>query len=122
MPGYIRKSFRFGPLRINVSKSGVGYSLGVKGARIGIRPDGRRYLHAGRDGLYARQELGGPSANGAPSGLGLREMRDAEIEAAQQRSAWVAQSVSAHQTELALLLLLVLGITGAFTCCGEPLT
>lgn len=36
-----RKSFTFGPLRINVSKSGVGFSLGVKGFRIGRSAKGK---------------------------------------------------------------------------------
>src|SRR5262249_13335065 len=49
---------RFGPLRFNLSKSGIGLSAGVKGARIGIRPDGHAYTNVGRYGLYYRQELG----------------------------------------------------------------
>ena len=36
-----RKSFTFGPLRINVSKSGVGFSRGVKGFRIGRSAKGK---------------------------------------------------------------------------------
>ena len=58
MPFFIRKPFSKGPFRFNVSKSGIGISFGVTGARIGIRPNGRIYTHAGRFGLYHRQELG----------------------------------------------------------------
>jgi hypothetical protein len=29
------KAFNFGPLRVNLSKKGVGYSLGVWGFRVG---------------------------------------------------------------------------------------
>ena len=36
-----RKSFTFGPLRINISKSGIGFSLGVKGFRIGRSAKGK---------------------------------------------------------------------------------
>lgn len=54
---FIRRAFSIGPFRINLSKSGFGVSLGVKGLRIGQRPDGKRYLHAGRGGLYFRQSL-----------------------------------------------------------------
>jgi len=54
---YLRKSFGFGPFRLNLSKSGVGASFGVKGARIGINPEGRAYVHAGRAGFYFRQSL-----------------------------------------------------------------
>ena len=54
---YIRKGFNFGPLRLNLSRSGLGASFGIKGARIGIGPRGR-YIHLGRGGLYYRQSLG----------------------------------------------------------------
>jgi hypothetical protein len=53
---YIRKGFNFGPLRLNLSRSGFGASFGVKGARIGIGPRGS-YIHMGRGGLYYRQTL-----------------------------------------------------------------
>ena len=36
-----RKSFSIGPLRINISKSGIGFSLGVKGFRIGRSAKGK---------------------------------------------------------------------------------
>ena len=36
-----RKSINIGPLRINFSKSGVGFSLGVKGFRIGRSAKGK---------------------------------------------------------------------------------
>lgn len=52
---YIRKSFRAGPIRFNLSKSGIGASIGVTGARVGITSQGRSYVHAGRGGLYFRQ-------------------------------------------------------------------
>ena len=54
---YIRKAISFGPLRFNLSKSGIGVSVGVKGARIGTGPGGA-YVHMGRHGLYYRQRLG----------------------------------------------------------------
>ncbi len=53
---YLRKSFRAGPIRFNLSKSGIGLSGGVKGARIGTGPRGS-YVHAGRHGLYYRKQL-----------------------------------------------------------------
>jgi hypothetical protein len=53
---YIRKAFNFGPLRLNLSRSGLGTSFGVKGARIGAGPRGS-YVHMGRGGLYYRQTL-----------------------------------------------------------------
>ncbi len=53
---YLRKSFRAGPVRFNLSKSGLGLSGGVKGARLGVGPRGT-YVHAGRHGLYYRKHL-----------------------------------------------------------------
>lgn len=55
---YIRKSLKAGPLRFNLSKSGVGVSVGVPGFRVGTGPRGN-YVHAGRNGLYYRATLGG---------------------------------------------------------------
>lgn len=54
---YLRKALSFGPFRFNLSRSGVGVSVGVKGARIGINPRGQTYIHAGRGGVYYRQTL-----------------------------------------------------------------
>lgn len=53
---YIRKSIRLGPVRLNLSKSGIGTSIGVKGFRIGSGPRGN-YIHAGRNGFYYRASL-----------------------------------------------------------------
>lgn len=36
-----RKSINIGPLRINISKSGIGFSLGVKGFRVGRSAKGK---------------------------------------------------------------------------------
>lgn len=36
-----RKSINLGPLRINLSKSGVGFSVGVKGFRVGRSAKGK---------------------------------------------------------------------------------
>ena len=63
MAWYLRKSVSIGPVRFNLSKSGVGTSVGVKGFRVGVRPNGKSYVHAGRYGLYYRQELGNPDQN-----------------------------------------------------------
>jgi hypothetical protein len=57
MPFYIRKAFNIGPIRINLSKSGLGASVGVRGARISTGPRGPE-VHAGRYGLYYRERIG----------------------------------------------------------------
>lgn len=56
MPFYLRKSLRVGPLRFNLSKSGIGVSAGIPGFRIGMGPRGN-YIHAGRNGFYYRSTL-----------------------------------------------------------------
>ena len=56
---YIRKAVSVGPFRFNLSKSGVGLSVGVKGFRVGSGPRGN-YVHMGRYGLYYRASLDGP--------------------------------------------------------------
>jgi hypothetical protein len=43
MGWFFRKSVNFGPLRINISKSGVGYSVGGKDLRVGVDAKGHRY-------------------------------------------------------------------------------
>lgn len=55
---YLRKSISAGPFRFNLSGSGLGLSVGVKGFRVGTGPRGN-YVHMGRDGLYYRASLGG---------------------------------------------------------------
>ena len=60
MPFYYRKSLSFGPVRFNLSKSGVGVSAGIRGFRIGSGPRGN-YVHMGRGGLYYRATLDSPT-------------------------------------------------------------
>ena len=54
---YFRKTASLGPFRLNFSKSGIGVSAGIKGARISTGPRGT-YIHAGRNGFHYRQRLG----------------------------------------------------------------
>ena len=56
MSFYLRKSIGVGPLRFNLSKSGIGVSVGVKGFRVGAGPRGN-YVHVGRGGVYYRKTL-----------------------------------------------------------------
>jgi hypothetical protein len=72
---YIRKGFNFGPLRLNLSRSGLGTSFGVKGLRIGLGPRGA-YLHAGRGGLYYRKSLGSLAGGPPPSTGSLEPVPD----------------------------------------------
>ncbi len=56
MPFFIRKSFSSGPVRLNLSKGGLGVSAGITGARIGVNRRGS-YVYGGRHGLYYRESL-----------------------------------------------------------------
>lgn len=55
---YVRKSIKAGPFRYNLSKSGVGVSVGVPGFRVGTGPRGN-YIRAGKGGVYYRATIGG---------------------------------------------------------------
>lgn len=54
---YFRKSFKCGPIRFNLSQSGIGASIGVKGLRYGVNAKGKEYVHAGRYGMYYRKQF-----------------------------------------------------------------
>ena len=75
MGWFLRRSFRVGPLRFNLSKRGIGASVGVKGARLGVDATGKPYAAGGRYGLYFRERLGArrthqPAGEIGPSGEG----------------------------------------------------
>jgi len=55
---YFRKNINLGILRINFSKSGIGFSLGIPGFRIVKPAVGKVYLHIGKKGFYYRKSLG----------------------------------------------------------------
>ncbi|MFA6045082.1 MAG: DUF4236 domain-containing protein [Phycisphaerales bacterium] len=47
---YFRKSVNVGPFRVNLSKSGIGYSVGGAGFRTGKSATGRKYTSFGIPG------------------------------------------------------------------------
>ena len=67
-----RKSNSFGPFRVNMSRSGLGFSVGGKGFRTGVSSRGKRYStfsipgtgigynmpHGGGGGRRARSKAG----------------------------------------------------------------
>jgi hypothetical protein len=59
MPWNFRRSVNLGPFRINASKSGLGYSVGVRGFRVGKDAKGRTYTAASipDTGIYRRDYL-----------------------------------------------------------------
>lgn len=61
-----RRSVNIGPFRLNLSKSGVGYSMGGGGFRTGVRPNGRRYsrMSIPGTGIYYTSTHGTAGARG----------------------------------------------------------
>ena len=51
---YLREGISVGPVRFNLSKSGVGVSIGVTGARMGVGPKGG-YVHVGKGPIRYRK-------------------------------------------------------------------
>jgi hypothetical protein len=45
-----QKRLSLGPLHLNVSKSGIGYSVGMRGARFGVSSTGHPYTSIGLPG------------------------------------------------------------------------
>jgi hypothetical protein len=54
---FFRRSSTFGPFRLNFSKSGIGASVGLKGARLTMTPRGTTYVTVGSRGFYYRETL-----------------------------------------------------------------
>lgn len=76
MAFYIRKAFKTGPVRLNLSKGGLGISGGITGARVGINSRGT-YVHGGRHGLYYRKYAKQGRQSSARGGKTARNRRGA---------------------------------------------
>jgi hypothetical protein len=75
-----RRSLKLGPLNLNFSKSGMGYSVGARGFRVGKDAKRRSYTAASipGTGLYSRTYSGqgrasGGNAAGLPSAPAARD-------------------------------------------------
>jgi hypothetical protein len=73
-----RKSFGSGPFRINLSKSGVSFSAGVKGARINVGPRGT-YVNLSSHGISYRHKISGSGAAPIPTNGGGGQLAPAVI-------------------------------------------
>ncbi len=71
MGWYFRRSKKFGPFRITVSKSGISTSVGVGGLRLTNSSHGTHFSASPGGGLYYRQRIGGQPLTPAlhPPGL-----------------------------------------------------
>lgn len=59
-----RKSIKFGPFRINVSNTGVGWSVGTRGFRTGVSAKGRPYTTTSIPGTGLSHTTTSPRASG----------------------------------------------------------
>jgi hypothetical protein len=99
---FLRKSFRLGPLRVNLSRRGLGASVGVTGARVGIDAGGRSYVAGGRRGIYFRRR--GPRVVGGNGGGGGAEGADGATGLG-RALVWVGVGVVAALAGLVLVVL-----------------
>ncbi len=68
---YLKKSIKCGPLRFNLSNSGIGISTGVKGLRVGVDGKGRTYIGGGKGILRYRKQLSSPKGGNSADNAGI---------------------------------------------------
>ena len=64
-----RRSIRIGPVRLNISRRGIGASIGVRGLRTGVSSTGRRYTRVSLPGTglgYEHTHQASPEAEPRP--------------------------------------------------------
>lgn len=66
-----RKSVGLGPFRVNLSKGGVGFSVGGPGFRTGVNSRGRRYTSFSLPGTGLRYQTSGKGGAQGCAGLVL---------------------------------------------------
>jgi len=111
---YYRKSIKFGGFRVNLSKSGIGYSYGVKGFRISAGPRGT-YATVGAGGFYYRERIDKPKQRPPQPHLNRRDSspHDGIIETADVNelidasSERVLSEVNERRAKIRLTLLIV---------------
>jgi hypothetical protein len=74
---FFRKSIGRGPFRINLSKRGIGFSVGVRGLRIGRSSTGRTYTRASIPGTGVGWQSSGKGKSGCLVPLALVLARSA---------------------------------------------
>jgi Protein of unknown function (DUF4236) len=78
MGASFRKRINIGGVaRINLSKSGVGGSIGPTGAKLGITAKGQTYVRGGKGGIYVRESIPAQNRAGAQLNPLLRDLNRA---------------------------------------------
>src|ERR1043165_9068950 len=114
---YLRKSIAVAPFRFNLSGSGVGMSVGVRGLRVGSGPRGN-YVRMGRGGVYYQQTFHAPAASPSPpppipSGTHAPLQEIASADAAQIVDSSSEQLLGELREKRAMVSLLPFAIVGA---------
>jgi hypothetical protein len=113
---YLHKSIAVGPFRFNLSGSGVGTSVGVRGLRVGSGPRGN-YVRMGRGGVYYQQTFHAPAASPSPppipSGTHAPLQEIASADAAQIVDSSSEQLLGELREKRAMVSLLPFAIVGA---------
>ncbi len=75
---YYRKSVNLGPFRVNIGKSGLGYSVGGRGFRVGTTSRGRKYTSFSIPGTGVGYRKSGAGClillAGIPAAIGLSRL------------------------------------------------
>jgi hypothetical protein len=95
---FLRKSVSVGPFRFNLSGSGVGMSVGVKGFRVGSGPHGN-YVHLGRGGIYYRHTFPANGVQPRPA-MPMLPIAGSHAPLQELESAGVANIVDSSSEEL----------------------
>jgi hypothetical protein len=104
-----RKSLNFGPLRVNLSKKGLGFSVGGRGFRAGRDAQGRSYSQTSipGTGIYNRQYLS--------SGAGSKATQPTPAQAPPKSGGIHAQRQVSSSTKYLALLMGVGGLVWLLT-------
>lgn len=88
-----RKSINVGPVRVNLSKSGVGYSVGKKGVRLTKTASGRRQatVSVPGTGISYVKNLGGSKSKKGKRRTGAND--NDEVKQSSNKAVWVLIAV-----------------------------
>jgi hypothetical protein len=96
VPFGFRKSLRIAPgVRLNVSKSGLGISAGIKGLRVSAGPRGT-YWRASAHGFSYSQRIGAPTPRSAPSASGTNGIGPSVTNTVLGRAAGVGDDIASN--------------------------
>ena len=99
MAFFFRRSINFGLLRINLSQSGIGASVGVKGARGTMNARGTTYVTLGSNGFYYRETISNPGRRTQTGPIPQQQVEPGQPDN-QIRTADVAELVDSSSAEL----------------------